>query len=184
MNKNKNKIKYIQTAAIALLIVTSFAVKALASDITPSNVLTAINQERVMRGLPILSANTDLNNAATLKAKDMVNRHYFEHYAFGLAPWDFMRNQSYDYIYAGENLAMDFSTTEGMVKAWMNSPSHKENILNKDFREIGIGTVKGVYSEEENKSHSTIMVSTMYGTQKPKILKIFDAIVKFIIPGR
>ena len=183
MKTENNKIKYIQISAISLAIIFSFTLKVFASDITNQNVLSGLNQERVARGLNPLVENADLDNAAKLKSKDMINRDYFEHYAYGLTPWNFMEISGYDYLYAGENLAMDFASTEGMVKAWMNSPAHKENILNSDFKEVGIGVVKGTYTEK-GQDHETTMVTTMFGTQKPKILKIIDYIISIFVPFR
>jgi uncharacterized protein YkwD len=183
MKSHNNKIKYIQTAAISIAILFSFTVKVLAADITIESVYYDLNKERTDRGLSSLSINPDLANAARLKSKDMINRHYFEHYAFGLTPWDFMKISGYNYLYAGENLAMDFATSEGMTKAWMNSPAHKENILNPDFKEVGIGVVKGTYTEN-GKAHETVMVTTMFGTQKPKILKVIDYLLGLIFPFR
>lgn len=152
-----------------------FVSQALASPINTENVLDSINQERAVRGLPALTINSDLTSAANLKSKDMVNRDYFEHFAFGMTPWDFVRNAGYNYLYAGENLAMDFNTSEGMVSAWMNSPAHRENILNPDFRDAGIGIVKGEFTED-GKVHSTVMVTNMFGRKKPAIVKVFDYI--------
>lgn len=183
MNYTKNKIKYIQFTALAIAFSFAFAIKAFASDITSQNILNNLNAERTARGLQTLTINPELNNAATLKSKDMINRDYFEHYAHGMAPWDFMNLFGYDYLYAGENLAMDFATSEGMTKAWMNSPAHKENILNPDFSEIGIGVVKGAYTEN-GKTHDTTMVTTMFGTPKPQFLKVVDRVIRFLFPFR
>ena len=103
----------------------------------------------------------------------MLNRNYFEHFAYGLTPWDFMKKANYNYLYAGENLAMNFQTSEGMVNAWMNSPLHRANILNPDYNEMGLGIVKGAYTEN-NKTQETIIVDNMFGRQKPVILDFFD----------
>jgi uncharacterized protein YkwD len=182
--KNLNKkIKYIPAFLLAFALLFTLTAKAFASEINDENVFKQLNQERTARGLQALKENNDLTNAARLKSKDMVNRDYFEHYAFGLAPWDFMSISGYDYLYAGENLAMDFATSEGMVKAWMNSPAHKENILNPDFKEIGIGVVKGAYTEK-NLTHESTVVTTMFGTEKPRFLKIIDHLIKLLFPFR
>jgi uncharacterized protein YkwD len=183
MKQTTHKIKYIRTAAISAIVLFSLTAKVFASDITSTNLFNALNKERSARGLTSLNINADLNNAANMKSRDMLNRDYFEHYAYGLTPWDFMKNSGYDYLYAGENLAMDFATTEGMVKAWMNSPAHKENILNPDFKEIGIGVVKGAYTEK-NLTHESTVVTTMFGTEKPRFLKIIDHLIKLLFPFR
>ncbi len=163
--------------SFAVLSSVLFASHALASPINTENVLQSLNQERTSRGLPKLTIDPDLTSAASLKSKDMLNRNYFEHFAFGLSPWDFIRNAGYNYLYAGENLAMDFNTSEGMVSAWMNSPAHRDNILNPDFRETGLGIIKGEFTEN-GKSHTTTMVTDMFGREKPTIVKAFDYITK------
>jgi uncharacterized protein YkwD len=61
----------------------------------------------------------------------------------GTEPWDFILGEKYDYIYAGENLAKNFSTFDDVVEAWYNSPSHKENLLNKNYTEMGFAIVNG-----------------------------------------
>src|SRR6185436_20656588 len=65
------------------------------------------------------------------------------------------------YIYAGENLAEGFDDNTTVMDAWMNSPTHKENILKPEFREIGIGGARGTYQGEQN---NTIVV-IHFGTQ-------------------
>ena len=180
--RSKNNTKFNSGKIIKFITLTIFvfvfsANFVFASDINSDNILKLINQERTIRGIPTLKTNDELNQAASLKSKDMINRSYFDHYAFGLTPWDFIKNSGYDYLYAGENLAMDFNTSEGTVKAWMNSPAHRDNILNPDFTETGIGVVKGEYTEK-GFGHSTTMISNMFGRQKPTILKAFDYIAK------
>jgi uncharacterized protein YkwD len=181
-NKHKkiesNLIKHkALSLSFAVLASSLFVSRAFASPISTDNVLYSINQERTSRGLQKLTIDPDLTSAASLKSKDMLNRNYFEHFAFGLSPWDFIHNAGYNYLYAGENLAMDFNTSEGMVSAWMNSPAHRDNILNPDFRETGIGIIKGEFSED-GKARTTTMVTDMFGREKPTIVKAFDYITK------
>lgn len=183
MNNTPVKTNQILIKATKSLVVLAFAFQLIAgstvyaSEINFENVSNMINQERASKGLPKLKINSELNNAASLKSKDMINRHYFEHFAFNLTPWDFINMAGYDYLYAGENLAMDFSTTEGMVAAWMNSETHRNNILNPDYNEMGLGIVKGEYAEN-NQAHQTYMVTNMFGRKKPAVVKAFDFVVK------
>lgn len=180
MTKNNNKIyKASIIAATAILFNVSIISYAFASSITPDNVIRLINEERTNRGIPKLKIDNELNQSALLKAKDMINRDYFEHYAFGLTPWDFIKLSDYNYLYAGENLAMDFNTAEGMVKAWMSSPEHRDNILSPDYTESGIGIVKGEFTEN-GKSRDTVMVANTFGRKKPTIIKIYDSIARNI----
>ena len=74
----------------------------------------------------------------------MLAKGYWAHFApDGTSPWSFFLSFGYKYQYAGENLARDFSNANDAVNAWMNSPTHRENILNSKYKEIGIGVVEG-----------------------------------------
>ncbi|MBU0598467.1 CAP domain-containing protein, partial [Patescibacteria group bacterium] len=75
-------------------------------------------------------------------AVDMINKNYFSHRSpDGRLPWDFILEQGYDYLLLGENLAMDWPTPNDAVTAWMQSPTHKRNIVSYEFTETGIAAV-------------------------------------------
>ncbi len=118
-----------------------------ATNIDVNQVLISTNEERVKLGLSPLQINEKLNQAAVAKAQHMFNEQYWAHSSpSGLQPWTFIKNAGYVYKYAGENLARDFDTTGEMVTAWMNSPTHKENIINPNFTQIGLAVVNGTLS--------------------------------------
>lgn len=148
----------------------------LASDITPSNIIELTNHEREIRGLESLKEDSALTKAASTKSTNMIARNYFEHFAFGISPWMLIEmagyNSGYGYSYAGENLAMDFNTAEGVVNAWMKSPAHRQNILNSNFEDIGVGVVKGEYTEADGQKHNTVMVSQMFAKKKSIVLSV------------
>ncbi len=140
---------------IALYLLNQSLIKALtiakpgvlgySSEITIQKVYEMTNRERVKNKLPALHYNATLSKSATSKAQDMFANNYWAHYSpQGKTPWDFFKDQNYQYSVAGENLAKDFYDTESMMKAWMNSPTHKANIINTKYKEIGIGVVNGV----------------------------------------
>jgi len=115
-----------------------------AANISPSEVIRLTNAQRAANGLNALTENSSLNSAAIAKGNDMIAKGYWAHFApDGTSPWTFFTSFGYKYQYAGENLARDFSDAPSAVNAWMNSPTHKENILNPHYREIGIGVVEG-----------------------------------------
>lgn len=115
-----------------------------AANISPEEVIRLTNTERTKNGLAPLSANSSLSQAAIAKGNDMLAKGYWAHFApDGTSPWSFFLNFGYKYKYAGENLARDFSDPGSAVNAWMNSPTHRENILNANYQEIGIGVVEG-----------------------------------------
>jgi uncharacterized protein YkwD len=100
-----------------------------------------INTERGKAGLPVLYQNESLQNSASAKSNDMLTNNYWSHYSpSGVTPWSFMKNEGYNYIKAGENLARNFTNNKDMIKAWMDSPLHKANILNPNYQDIGTGT--------------------------------------------
>jgi hypothetical protein len=115
-----------------------------AANIAPGEVIRLTNVQREANGLVPLTENTTLDSAALAKGNDMIAKGYWAHFApDGTSPWSFFINFGYKYQYAGENLARDFSDAGSAVNAWMNSPSHKENILNPHYKEVGIGVVEG-----------------------------------------
>ena len=115
-----------------------------AANIAPSEVVRLTNEKRAQNGLAPLSENSVLSSAALAKGNDMISKGYWAHFApDGTSPWSFFSSFGYKYRYAGENLARDFSSASTAVDAWMNSPTHKENILNANYREIGIGVTEG-----------------------------------------
>jgi len=117
------------------------------SILTVSGVISWTNIERKDNGsLVALKENSKLDQAAELKVKDMFTKQYFEHVSpEGIGPSGLAQQVSYSYIALGENLASgNFKNDQALVEAWMNSPGHRENILNKDFKEIGVAVKKGV----------------------------------------
>lgn len=115
-----------------------------ASYISPSEVVRLTNEKRISAGLSALSLNQELSAAAYTKGQDMISKDYWSHVApDGTQPWKFFNQFGYKYRYAGENLARDFTDASSAVDAWMNSPTHRENILNPKYKEIGIGVVEG-----------------------------------------
>lgn len=120
------------------------------------------NQQRSESALKRLSPNPLLEAAAKLKANDMATRGYFSHNTpDGKTPWEFLREVGYRYQAAGENLAVNFTDSRDVTQAWMNSPSHRANILNANYTEIGIATARGTY-----KGQDAIFVVQYFG--KPK----------------
>jgi len=127
--------------------------------VLPAVLVDLTNENRYTFNLPRLAVNQDLTVAAQMKAADMAARGYFSHNnPDGLTPWHWLNKAGYDFEYAGENLALHFSDSVDVEQAWMNSPTHRENILNGNFTEIGIATAQGTYEGE-----TTIFVVQMFG---------------------
>ena len=116
------------------------ATLAYATEMSRSGLLSSTNSKRSANGVGSLTANSQLNSAAQAKANDMVARDYWSHNTpDGNPPWVFIDAQGYAYTKAGENLAYGFSTSSATVTGWMNSPSHKANMLDGAFTEVGFG---------------------------------------------
>ncbi len=130
------------------------------STITTYNVIDQTNIERAKHGVPPLVENPLLSQAAKAKAIDMFTDQYWSHVApDGTEPWSFVAASGYQYSIAGENLARDFATTPEMVAAWMDSPTHRANILHGRYSEIGIAVVDG-----ELEGYETTLVVQMFGS--------------------
>lgn len=135
------------------------AVLGFASTITPAQVIEKTNEQRRLAGLPPLVVNQQLTQAALAKGQNMMTNQYWSHVApDGTEPWYFIQQAGYKYRVAGENLARDFAETDTMVSAWMSSPTHKANILNSKYTEIGIAVISGTLEEYE-----TTLVVQMFG---------------------
>lgn len=123
-------------------------------------IIELTNKKRAENGLPNLVYNQELSQAALAKAQDMFANDYWAHYGpQGRTPWSFINASGYKYIFAGENLARDFDDPASVVNAWMNSPSHRSNLLDKNFREIGVAVSYGKLSGKEG-----TLVVQMFGT--------------------
>jgi len=133
------------------------------AEISKYVLLEMVNQERVKRGLPPLIENSLLEKSAYLKAKDMLEKGYFSHYSpEGISAWDWFKLVGYNFKFAGENLAIGFLDSKEVHEALMNSLSHRENILNSAYREVGISVLKGKFQGNE-----VYVVVEHFGTPKP-----------------
>lgn len=123
-------------------------------------IIALTNQKRAESGLPALSTNGLLAQAAAAKAADMFVDNYWAHNSpSGKTPWSFIAAAGYKYVYAGENLARDFGDPDSVVNAWMASPSHRSNLLDRNFKEIGVAVSDGKLEGREG-----ILVVQMFGS--------------------
>ena len=120
-------------------------------DINSADIIELTNKERVSTGLLPLSTNISLNASADLKVDDMIKRQYFEHQSpTGEGVSDLGNRVGYKYVIMGENLALGtFTSSADIVQAWMDSPGHRENILNTKYQEIGVSVKRGIYEGKE-----------------------------------
>lgn len=155
---NNHKAKVLHPSGlgviIALLIVYQVAISAFptiqpgilgyAANIPPSQVIELANQKRAENGLLPLTHNSTLSAAAQSKGVHMLEQNYWAHIApDGTEPWKFFTDFNYNYRFAGENLARDFSNPNSAIDAWMASPTHRDNMLSEKYTEVGVAVVEG-----------------------------------------
>lgn len=129
------------------------------AQITTNSLLAATNAQRVNNGEQPLTLNAKLNAAAKLKVQNMFADQYWAHTApDGTTPWHWFTAAGYDYSDAGENLAKDFSTSISTVSAWMASPTHRANILNSKYQDVGFAVMDSTLNGEP-----TTLVVALYG---------------------
>ncbi|MFH0864183.1 MAG: CAP domain-containing protein [Candidatus Gottesmanbacteria bacterium] len=159
--------------SLRILKLTRPDILGFATDINIEKVVNLTNNVRAEAGLTPLSLNNELSAAAAAKANDMFNKNYWAHFApDGTTPWIFIQNAGYHYLYAGENLAKDFNDSPGVVSAWMASPTHKDNILKKEYQDIGLAVVNGRLGGEE-----TTLVVQLFGTKQPSTIAVKPVVI-------
>ncbi len=115
-----------------------------ASQIDVSKLVEYTNNNRSKSGAGNVTLNPQLNAAAAAKVDDMFKENYWAHVSpKGTEPWYFISSAGYKYQHAGENLARDFSNAKDVVNAWMASPSHKKNLLDKRYKDMGVAVKDG-----------------------------------------
>ncbi len=130
------------------------------TDISISSLLYQTNLARAQANKAPLKLNTKLNQAAYLKAQDMYDKQYWAHNApDGTQPWKWFGDVGYNYDEAGENLAKNFTTTNAVMTAWLNSPEHKANVMKDGYQDVGFAVVSG-----ELDSKPTSIVVALYGS--------------------
>lgn len=131
------------------------------SSVTIDEVVRATNAQRLQAGLKQLAYNEKLADAARRKAANMLSEDYWAHNSpSGKSPWIWFKDAGYNYVFAGENLAKDFGSTDRLISAWMASTTHKENIINPKYSEIGVAVVPGNLQGSD-----TVLVVQLFGTQ-------------------
>lgn len=162
-SKSRTKIL---SAVFGLLALLSFEIllgrenASVAFDITTENIIKITNESRNAAAKSLLAENEKLSLAAEAKAGDMIANDYFSHTSpAGVTPWKWIESENYNYDFAGENLAMDFRSVEAMEKAWMESPTHRANILNDKYKEMGVAVKEGSVN-----GHETILAVVMFGS--------------------
>ena len=173
---NGHKPKFLRARSLTILVLSLLLLKAgvvgylflsypqdahMSEEIV-RRVFELINQDRAAGNVGTLGIQPVLTASAQAKADDMVAEDYFSHYSpDGRKPWDFIDRGEYPYIYVGENLAMNFTSAESVHRALMASESHKKNIMNPRYSDIGLAMVSGMINGKE-----TNILVEMFGAEK------------------
>lgn len=164
-------VREVSVIILALIAIAAFAGSTLQSyllqqnteylaAVLPSVLVELTNEDRTESDLPPLQTSPVLQAAAQMKANDMAEKGYFAHDdPEGRSPWYWFIQAGYQFIYAGENLAVNFVDSKEVEDAWMRSPGHRSNILGSNFTEVGIATAEGTYEGKK-----TIFVVQLFGT--------------------
>jgi hypothetical protein len=170
-------LSYLAVVALVFSLAVTFSPKLFlplenilgyASSITTDEIISLTNAERAKQGLSAVTYNETLSNAAAEKGNDMFANQYWAHTSpAGKEPWAFITEAGYSYRVAGENLARDFSASGQVVAAWMASPTHRANVVNNRYTEIGVAVVDGTLDGVE-----TTLVVQMFGSPRAQIAQV------------
>ncbi|MDP2655909.1 MAG: CAP domain-containing protein [bacterium] len=120
------------------------------ASVLPGALVALTNQDRMINGLAGVTEDALLNKAAQAAAEDMAANGYFAHISpDGKDPWYWLNQAGYTYSYAGENLAVNFTDSQNVESAWMESPTHRANIVKREYTQVGFGTANGMYEGKE-----------------------------------
>lgn len=129
------------------------------ATVLPAVLVDLTNEHRLENNQKVLAVNSTLEKAALMKAKDMEEKGYFAHTSpEGITPWYWFSKAGYRFVYAGENLAINFAESSDVEKAWIASPTHHANLISEKFDEIGIATYDANYQ-----GRSTTFVVQLFG---------------------
>lgn len=144
----KNKIFFGIPLIVILMGIFLMPQDAFFAYITENDIISLTNLERAKVGAGDLQQNDILARAAQKKGEDILKNQVFKHNFADKQFSEWIKDEKYEYAYVGENLAIDFATNTGVIDAWLNSQTHKKNLLNNNFTEIGVAIVEGKFKNE------------------------------------
>lgn len=142
-------------------------------------IVALTNQVRAENNLPPLTVVSKLDLSAQNKADDMAVGQYFAHTKDNKNLSSWLRGANYSYEFAGENLAVGFSTAQGIVQAWKKSPTHYANLIDPDFKDLGVGLAGGVYNGK-----AVVFIAQHLGTPLTEIVPVPKAVVTKSVPAK
>lgn len=144
--------------------------------IAPQGLLASSNTARTRSGVSELTLSTKLTNAAQAKADDMTTRDYWSHETpDGKEPWSFVDAQGYTYQAVGENLAYGFSENQEVINGWLNSQSHRDNLLSDSYTEVGFGVATSENYQDDGPETVVVAVYAKPGSQLARAAAVLGA---------
>jgi hypothetical protein len=132
------------------------------ADITKSELINLINHERTAQGVQPLKTDSKLDDAAFLKASDILQKDYFAHFSpQGISPWYWIKKAGYNYQFAGENLAIGYTESQETHQSLLNSPTHRANLLSPNYTDVGISVLEGDFN-----GNKSVVVVQLFGTPR------------------
>jgi uncharacterized protein YkwD len=144
--ESKLVINKVETTTPATTEVTKIVLEFREMTKFEMGIVEAVNAERIKAGISVLQIDSNLNAAALYKVQNIIEtgrwRHALDNYGSTMA--GVLIKVGYRYSLYDENLAKDFATPEETVRAWMESPTHKKNILDSRMIKVGVANKDGV----------------------------------------
>lgn len=138
------------------------------NQVSQEDLYVMTNEARTNNGVGKLQTNSKLEAVAQLKLADMFQNNYFAHTSpVGIEPWHWFDKANYNYRIAGENLAMDFMSSDEVFNAWLNSETHRKNLLLNEFQEVGIAVGSGMINGKQ-----TVVVVQEFGSPRTPALAV------------
>ncbi len=184
MTKHSIKLSSKQRGTVAIFFIAivslcSYGGPAAAAGIEPSAVVALANSTRSAFGFLPLRENAQLTKAAEAKAKDMMTQDYFAHVSpTGVEPWYFIKQAGYQYGAAGENLAINYTSAEEQHAAWMGSQTHRANILNMRYEDIGVAVLEGKIRGKEAR-----VTVEFFGAPHSPVVSVMEDATSFVQEG-
>lgn len=156
-----NKIIIVKLGIPLLVIIGLFLCPRIAfqAEISKQKIVDITNKKRTEYNTDRLRLNNRLSKAAREKATSILKEQIFKHNINGNDFIFWIKNSGYKYERVGENLAIDFLHPQDVIDGWMKSSSHRKNLLNPEYQEIGVAILKGKYQQTP-----TTLVVQIFGT--------------------
>jgi uncharacterized protein YkwD len=175
MKIKDNKFRFLALISVAIIFsLLPTKTYAKSKGFSANDIIRLTNEQRGDNNLGALKYNSKLEAAAYAKAQDMFSKNYWSHFSpQGVTPWSFIQNAGYSYSSAGENLAKGYSSSEAVIKGWLNSQKHRDNLLSSKYEEVGVAVVEGKLD-----GNNVILVVQMFG--KPKVTVTIKTVIESI----